>query len=306
MTGWSLILILLILGGVLSTLGDRLGSRLGKARITIFNLRPKKTAVLITVLTGSLISALSLGFMLLVSRQLRVGLFELDALQTRIKSADNELQKLESNLIAFRRGDVVLGTGESIITATLRLQTPSQAKKVIDRLLQEANVSAYRRVRPRDNPNQQILLVPRNDINRLEQIISKKGTWVVTLRSAANVLSGEKFVYAFPEVRLSRTIFKQGEVLGRTTLQPNEISLESISKRIKLLLATTFAEAKRRGSLGTGLQFDASEINILAKSLVNRKKGEVSLESFALRNTFTADQVSIAIRVREKDLLFVE
>ena len=54
MSGWLLILALLILGGVLSTLGDRLGSRVGKARLSLFNLRPRRTAVLITVLTGSL------------------------------------------------------------------------------------------------------------------------------------------------------------------------------------------------------------------------------------------------------------
>ena len=34
MSGWLLILALLILGGVLSTLGDRLGSRVGKARLS--------------------------------------------------------------------------------------------------------------------------------------------------------------------------------------------------------------------------------------------------------------------------------
>ena len=87
MTGWLLLLTLLILGGVLSTLGDRLGSRVGKARLSLFGLRPRQTAVLITVLTGSLISVLSLGLMLLVSRQLRVGLFELNELQARLRSS---------------------------------------------------------------------------------------------------------------------------------------------------------------------------------------------------------------------------
>ncbi|MFM9103336.1 MAG: DUF3084 domain-containing protein, partial [Cyanobium sp.] len=81
MTGWLLILMLLVLGGVLSTLGDRLGSRVGKARLSLFNLRPRHTAVVITVLTGSLISAVSLGLMLLVSERLRTGLFELDQLE---------------------------------------------------------------------------------------------------------------------------------------------------------------------------------------------------------------------------------
>jgi len=44
-TAWLKILLLLILGGILSTLGDRLGTKVGKARLSIFKLRPKSTAV---------------------------------------------------------------------------------------------------------------------------------------------------------------------------------------------------------------------------------------------------------------------
>ena len=47
------------------------------------------------VLTGSLISALSLGLMLLVSRQLRVGLFELDALQEKLQDSRQQLKAAE-------------------------------------------------------------------------------------------------------------------------------------------------------------------------------------------------------------------
>jgi uncharacterized protein (DUF3084 family) len=48
--------------------------------------------VVITVLTGSLISVLSLALMLLVSRQLRVGLFELNDLQARLRSSRSDLR----------------------------------------------------------------------------------------------------------------------------------------------------------------------------------------------------------------------
>ena len=71
MSGWLLILALLVLGGVLSTLGDRLGTKVGKARLSLFNLRPRKTAVVITALTGALISAVSLALLLLMSERLR-------------------------------------------------------------------------------------------------------------------------------------------------------------------------------------------------------------------------------------------
>ena len=91
MSGWLLILALLLLGGVLSTLGDRLGSKVGKARLSLMGMRPRRTAVLITVLTGSLISGISLGLMLLVSDRLRTGLFELDQLERRLRDSRQAL-----------------------------------------------------------------------------------------------------------------------------------------------------------------------------------------------------------------------
>ncbi len=318
MTGWLLIIALLLLGGVLSTFGDRLGSKVGKARLSIFNLRPRTTAVLITVLTGSFISALSLGFLLLVSRQLRVGLFALDDLQTKLRvsrlalaplqkeskrlesiisSREKELKKLERNFIALRRGDVVISSGQLLSNKILKFESKEKVKREINQLLQKANLEAYRRVLPGETPNKQILLVTRSDINRLEEIIVKKGTWVVNFRSATNVLLGEKLVYAFPEVRPNITIVRKGEVISRISLQPNELDFDSISKRMKLLLASTFAEVKRRGSVISGLDFDAAAINRLGKSLINRKVGNIELESVSFRTSETSDRVYVGIRL---------
>ena len=100
MSGWLLILALLLLGGVLSTLGDRLGSKVGKARLSLLGMRPRRTAVVITVLTGSLISAISLGLMLLVSDRLRTGLFELDQLERRLRDGREDLERSQRELSA--------------------------------------------------------------------------------------------------------------------------------------------------------------------------------------------------------------
>ena len=373
MTGWFLLLALLVLGGVLSTLGDRLGSRVGKARLSLLGLRPKRTAVVITVLTGSLISALSLGLLLLVSRQLRVGLFELNALeaklrssrddlktsksaqkqaskelttaeqraaelrrtlkplqeQTRsleverqrlsqdvdakdveiqrteqelsavrsqIRSGEKELNQLEDTLLALRRGNVAISSGQPLATATLKLERPDQAKAVIDQLLREANLQAYQKVLPGQPVERQLLLVPRPDIQRLEQTIRKHGTWVVNIRSAANVLLGETVVYAFPEVRPNVTVTREGEVLARTTLASNERDPEAVRNRLNLLLASTLAEVQRRGSLSKGLQFDGSAINALGQELIDRNGGLTALEAVALRRSETADPIAIQLR----------
>ncbi|HEU4754029.1 MAG TPA: DUF3084 domain-containing protein [Armatimonadota bacterium] len=52
-----IILLLLALCGFIAYIGDLLGRRFGKRRLSIFGLRPKHTAILLTVATGVLIAA---------------------------------------------------------------------------------------------------------------------------------------------------------------------------------------------------------------------------------------------------------
>ena len=129
MTAWLKILLLLILGGILSTLGDRLGTKVGKARLSIFKLRPKSTAVLITVFTGSIISAISFATMIVFDRDLRVGLFQLEGIREKIIESEKELKKLEKNLYALRSGNVVISSGQTLVTKTIKLNKTNDIKK---------------------------------------------------------------------------------------------------------------------------------------------------------------------------------
>jgi len=387
-SGWILILALLILGGVLSTLGDRLGSKVGKARLSLFRLRPKKTAVVITVLTGSLISAISLGLMLLVSDRLRTGLFELDQIEKRlrdsrdalassrkdlaqsrsalrsaeeerseaqsqlkvveqqanrlqkelaplmeqrrqleaerdrlsrdiaakdsdlqrnraelaklnikIKTSSQELERLERNLIALRQGDVVISSGQPLEVAKVRIENASQAREVIHALLQRTNLNVYQRVLPGETPNRQILLVPRSDISKLETTLSKRGEWVVSLISAANVLKGERQVVAFPDVRPNKRVVRSGEQLATTVLEADERSQDQVRSRLNLLLAAAFTRAQRQGALANGLQFDPTRVSQLAEALVNRPLGETAkLEAVSRANSDLADPIAVDLR----------
>ncbi len=390
MSGWLLILALLLLGGVLSTLGDRLGSKVGKARLSLMGMRPRRTAVLITVLTGSLISGISLGLMLLVSDRLRTGLFELDQIERRLrdsrealsrsqallessrlavrtaeqgrlqarsqltrvegqarrlrgelaplmqqrqlleqerdrlnrdinaKDADirrnreelgrlnsriaagsKELQTLETNLIALRRGDVVITAGQPLEIAKVRIDNGNQAKPVIEALLRQANSNVYQLVLPGQAPNRQILLVPRSDINRLEQVLRRRGEWVVSVISVANVLKGERQVVAFPDVRPNKRVVKAGEVLASSALEADETSPEQVRSRLNLMLAAAFNKVKQQGSLTSGLQFDPAALNQLGIQLSSRPAGQaVQLEVIALQNRDLAEPVAVEIRIR--------
>jgi uncharacterized protein (DUF3084 family) len=93
--GYFLILATLILGGLIATLGDRIGTKVGKARLSLFNLRPKKTAVLITILTGILIAASTVGLLLLVSRGTRDRLINFEEI---LKGRRKDLEKVQADL----------------------------------------------------------------------------------------------------------------------------------------------------------------------------------------------------------------
>jgi uncharacterized protein (DUF3084 family) len=95
MTGtYILIAAVLFLGGIIAVLGDRLGTKVGKARLRLFNLRPRDTAIVVTVLTGTLIAASTLGILLALSSSLRQGLFELEDIQKQRRLVTAELEKV--------------------------------------------------------------------------------------------------------------------------------------------------------------------------------------------------------------------
>ncbi|MBW4553809.1 MAG: DUF3084 domain-containing protein [Aphanocapsa sp. GSE-SYN-MK-11-07L] len=91
MAGYILILAIIILGGAIATVGDRIGSRVGKARLSLFKLRPRTTAVLVTILTGSIISGSTLGILFATNKQLRDAVFRIESIQRQRQQAEVDL-----------------------------------------------------------------------------------------------------------------------------------------------------------------------------------------------------------------------
>ena len=369
MSGWLLILAVLVLGGVLSTLGDRLGSRIGKARLSLFQMRPRRTAVVITVLTGSLISALTLGLMVAVSERLRVGLFQLDELETRLRSSrkslqlslkqldqnqtelaqarsdraaaeqqlaplkkqrqeleaerdrlgqdvaardeelrqvqqrtrrsQQELRQLERNVLDLRSGDVVLSTGQPLTMAKVAIPKPELARQATEDVLRQANIQAYQRVLPGQKPEQQLLLIPRSEVIKVEKALRSGGPWVISIHSAGNVLRGEKQVLAFADVRRSRQVLEAGQVLASLSLDPEQRAQKQVFARLNLLLAAARNESQRRGALNPRLQVDQDALNALASQLVEREGNQpVRLEVVALRDSDSLDPIAVTVRAR--------
>ncbi|MBF2017033.1 MAG: DUF3084 domain-containing protein [Rivularia sp. T60_A2020_040] len=129
-TAFILITAILILGGVIATVGDRIGTRVGKKRLSLFNLRPKKTAVLVTILTGIGISASTLASLFLVDEGLRKGVFELEDIQRDLRLKREQLEGTTTNLKI---------TKNELEQARKQQAQAEQDLQIINRSLQAAN-----------------------------------------------------------------------------------------------------------------------------------------------------------------------
>src|SRR6266581_2286284 len=70
---WTTLALILtvLMGGFIAYNGDLIGRKFGKRRVTLFHLRPKHTAILITSVTGVLISAFTTAIAFLLVPQVR-------------------------------------------------------------------------------------------------------------------------------------------------------------------------------------------------------------------------------------------
>ena len=317
MSGWLLIIFLLLLGGLISTFGDLVGTKIGKARFSILKLRPKKTATLITILTGSLISASSLSLMILVNRQLRVGLFRLgdlqkklqesrqlliplkeerEKLENKIEKKETELKQLERDIIALRSGQVVISSGQSLMISEISANRKVNLKTQLSKIIQNANRLTQKIVIPEKKEPVSILLLRKNHIEELGKTIVKGGDWVINIKSVRNVLKGENYVYAFPEITENKVIVLKDEIISKILLTSKEKNINEVQNKIKLLLASTLAETKRRGSLVNEIKLKSESVEKLRVFLKRYKEVDLELEAVSLRKSKTAEPVIVELK----------
>ncbi len=368
-------------------MGDRLGTRIGKARLSFLRMRPRRTAVVFTAITGSLISALSFAVLITINDRWRRGLFELGrieenlwttrenldsiqdalatsrealvdaersrnqaeaevqglaertdrlqaqtrelqhtinmldgqrqqllneqdrlakavdrrdqelgALQEKINTQVNALDTLRRSITALRRGDVAIASNEPLAMAQVALPRPSEAQVAINSLLNQANRVAYERLLPGQQPTRQLIYIPTSEVERIARDLQTGHAWIVTIRSANNVLLGENSLLAFADVRPSRQVLEAGQILASTVVEEDERSPEAVNQRLSLLLATARNQASRLGALNTQIVLDDEALTTLVRTLVSRTDPQATLEAFSLQDGDTGDPLHLGIR----------
>ena len=89
--GIAMFFILMLMGGIIAFLGDKIGSKVGKKRLTLFGLRPRYTSVIVTIISGVLISFLTIAVLAVLNENVRVALFGLSKLRTEMSDLNSQI-----------------------------------------------------------------------------------------------------------------------------------------------------------------------------------------------------------------------
>ena len=314
---WILIVFLILLGGLIAPFGDLLGTKIGKARFSILKLRPKKTATIVTIITGGFISAISIGLLILVSEEFRQRLFvdipflqktldeskkalvplrkEREKLEDRINSKEKELKKLKSDVKEFRRGNVVLKRGQTLFIA--EVTSNPNIRLDLGKIYQKADRYVQQIVIPSKKEVKNILLWRPSDISEIERITSKGGNWIILIKSATNVLKGDNFVFVYPELLENKTIVNRGEVITSQIFDKEDLDYKNINSKINTLMRKTRDKIKTRGSIINEIKTRGDSINKIRDSLKINQNNKYRLEVLSLRESKTADPIIVELNI---------
>ena len=314
---WILIVFLIILGGLIAPFGDLLGTKIGKSRFSILKLRPKKTATIVTIITGGFISAISIGLLLLVSEEFRQRLFvdipflqktlvdskkallplqeERKKLEEKINNKEKELNALKTNVKEFRRGNVVIKRGQTLFIA--EVTSNPNIKLDLGKIYNSADKYVQNIVVPNKKELKNILFFRSSDISEIEGVTAKGGDWILLIKSAANVLRGDNFVFVYPELLQNRIVVRKGEVITSEILEKKDLDYKNINSKLKTLLRKTRDKIKFRGSIVNEITTREDFIKKIRDSLKKNKNNKYLLEILSLKDSKTADPIIVELNI---------
>lgn len=249
MFGAQLILILVIMGGAIAFLGDKLGSKIGKKRLTIFGLRPHYTSILMTIITGVAVAAATMGILMVSSTSVRTALFGMEKIKTELVTLNKEktdiLRELENQKVK------VADLDKQIKQSSVDLAVATQQKEEAQRQVAQLE-SSYRAAEEK-------LSQAQRQMDKLQTSRDKLKGEVSSLETATKKLQ-EKMA----AMREGDVVFRSGEILYASVLKAG-LSSEENQKQMDVFLAAANGHILER----TGTKEDTQILWLSKESVKN-------------------------------------
>lgn len=246
--GVLLIPVLILVSGAIALIGNAVGRNIGRRRLSIFRLRPRYTAQLITVVTGMLITVTTLLVMLALSQEARVALFRLNEVLRETRRLETEIQKQEERLKQLALGDIAYLNNQEVVRDVINGAQPSRVvRQHVTALLERAAELARENGIGVDGAGNTLVLSPPNltwetVVNLVDQ---RDADTVVRIVAGENTLRGEPLT-VFVQLFQNRLVYRAGAVLATGQVDGRQ-SRETVAR--DLLRLADEAARRARGQV---------------------------------------------------------
>lgn len=211
---------------------------------------------------------------------------------------EENVQVLERNFQVLREGNFAILRNQVLAFGVLRVIEPAASANAVEAILQKANQAAIELIRPgASNGEEKVVQITETEVEQLIDKIDDGRDYVVRILAAANYLVGERYVQVFADAVVNTVIFKPGEVLAASSLQPDNMTQEEVKERLDLLLAAARFRSKRAGIIGDSIQIGDGSLSSLLEFIeqLARLDKRTIVQAITADVTYTAGPMKLEL-----------
>lgn len=287
MVGIRLIIIMAIVGGLIAYIADKMGSKIGKKRMSIFGLRPKHTSILLTVLSGIVISVLTIIVMAIASQSARTALFGMDKLQ-------KELRQLNKYKVV---------AAEALSSAKLQVDEQNKLIGQLDEKIKESTARNSAIEQKLTSMNEKYILA-QNEVQALSEARTRLNAEITALEETTKEL--RKGIISMRE---GQVFYRTGEVIYAGVMHGGLSHEENIVQVNWLLHSANGAALQRLGMEQNKEQplqaiWIAQSIVDEAVAMLDQSKGNMFFRVRAVANVIVGELAICDIEVTENQFIY--
>jgi uncharacterized protein (DUF3084 family) len=315
MSGINIMILVLIFSGIIAYIGDRIGMKAGKKRVSLFGLRPRYSSMIITVMTGILIALLTISILLFTYTNLRQALFNINDVLDRLQNLNQQLEERDQELEQLKTEIDQKTTELEELTLqrdelTSELEQTEEEYEQTKQDLSEAHNEIEQLKKTREELQKNIALLEEekttleNQVNELNQRISTLTKDYEEVKELASQYRTGMVYYMGKNI-----VYQKGDIVYSKVLEAGQTQ-PKIIEDLNQMLDEANKVAKEKNikvdeQTGRALRLQYEDISNVAKILFNMDEGQKVIVSLvASFNVPEGDWLSVNFLLNRDFIVF--
>lgn len=296
--GVKILIIIALMGGLIAYMGDKLGTKIGKRRMSLFGLRPKHTSIIVTIVTGLLVAAATVGVLSFTSQSVRTALFGMDQLRADMKQLNEEVAAKTQELI---RGKALLEQNKQELEE--RMDEIEQIRREVEAT--KAELASAQAAKDATEAELASLQSSYDEVSKkLADLEAARAKMEAHIKDLQN--TQEQLQNGIIHLREGTILFQVDQLLAQAVVRPG-LSAEESNATIKHIIDDTNQLVLRRLGIedqGQAVVYvDRQNIEVATQKLIDSKTPMV-VQVVAAGNIISGEPAVALIQVYPQQLIY--